>query len=91
MPKPRHPITPHKGGRTKKIDARIKPEVLKMIREGLEADDVSFPDWLEAKIIEEWGEIYQSNGRLDVYDPQTYQWQGVIEEPDKKVEVTEVK
>lgn len=45
---------------------------------------------VEVKVrgVEQWGEIYQSpDGRIDVYDPESHQWQGTIEEPDEEMEV----
>ena len=38
----------------------------------------------------QWGEIYQTGNRLDVYDPDTHEYQGFIEEKPEDLKVTPV-
>jgi hypothetical protein len=43
-------ITPHKGGRTERINARIRPDVKQRLRVILNKRGISFGDWLELQI-----------------------------------------
>lgn len=56
-----------------------------------EKDIMNKAKWVNVKVngVPQWGEIYQmEDGSLRVYDPETFEFQGVIEE--KNVEVKEV-
>jgi hypothetical protein len=46
-------ITPHKGGRTERIAARITPADLERLNQILAKRGIGFADWLEKKIKQE--------------------------------------
>ena len=45
---------------------------------------------VEVRGCPQWGEIYQTGDRLDVYDPETGTYAGFIEEPKEEVIVVQI-